>query len=811
MQWFHAEIARQLEQGYKRLERGENVRLMIFMPPRHGKQLDHDTPIFTTVGWKRHGDLVIGDYVFSPSGKPIKVLSLSDESLQDCEIDFHDGTSIKCHENHEWNVYDRSYAKWRTVETKYLEKAKQGTRARFQLPLRGGLVTKSIELPIDPYFLGVWLGDGKAKEPTISMSFEDITEVMQHIPYKQGYTSVHKKTGVYYQNYVGGIRKVLGNLDLLNNKHIPDIYFLSSQEQRYALLQGLVDTDGSVESNGRVRVRSAWKELAKQIAILVESLGYRASIDYTPADTRDRVIKGGPTWCVQWTPHDGKGSGFISRKNIPRYRERRRLGIKSIRRVTPSYGRCITVDSPDGLYLAGYSFIPTHNSDTATQKFPSWVLGKQPQWPIMVSSYSDELATDFGMLTRTIMQTDEYSAMFDTKLRGDAKAKGKWITDSGGSYTAVGVGGALTGRGFKIGIIDDPFKNREEADSPVVRESRYNWYRSTFYTRQEGASMIVFILTRWHEDDLAGRVLRDSNIARMNGEPYDEWDIIQYKALATENDDHRSIGDALWPDKFNQQKLLTMRTTMGGYEFSALYQQTPIDEENRKFKESWYRYKAYETLDTATTYNIMTIDPRGRDDIKEGKDFVGITVNFIENANRDNITWNFMSYREKLSATGLIDLLFTNWQRYHLRKIGIEDNQFTQGLLMSIREEMRKRGVYMDIILLKTGGTQKELRIEALVPRYENGGIFHLTIGGANQCLELEDELKLFPKSANDDASDSAAYQLQMPMRSNFGEAGIVTSTAPDQQVKQAYSLQNNQMSGGQINIGKAVRESEEY
>jgi hypothetical protein len=95
MQWFHAEIARQLEQGYKRLERGENVRLMIFMPPRHGKQLDHDTPIFTTVGWKRHGDLVIGDYVFSPSGKPIKVLSLSDESLQDCEIDFHDGTSIK--------------------------------------------------------------------------------------------------------------------------------------------------------------------------------------------------------------------------------------------------------------------------------------------------------------------------------------------------------------------------------------------------------------------------------------------------------------------------------------------------------------------------------------------------------------------------------------------------------------------------------------------------------------------------------------------------------------------------------------------
>ena len=133
----------------------------------------------------------------------------------------------------------------------------------------------------------------------------------------------------------------------------------------------------------------------------------------------------------------------------------------------------------------------------------------------MVSSYSDELATDFGMLTRDIMQSDQYKVMFDTRLRNDAKAKGKWVTDDGGSYTAVGIGGALTGRGFKIGIIDDPFKNREEADSPVIRASRYNWYRSTFYTRAEGNSMIVMILTRWHEDDLAGRVLRDAQEAKQ--------------------------------------------------------------------------------------------------------------------------------------------------------------------------------------------------------------------------------------------------------------------------------------------------------
>lgn len=402
---------------------------------------------------------------------------------------------------------------------------------------------------------------------------------------------------------------------------------------------------------------------------------------------------------------------------------------------------------------------PRHGkSDMATQKFPSWVLGKDPDVPVMVASYSDELATDFGQRTRDIMQSDEYEAMFNTKLRADAKARGKWQTQGKGGYTAVGVGGALTGRGFKIGIIDDPFKNREEADSPVVRDSRHKWYQSTFSTREEGNSMVIFILTRWHEDDLAGRVLKDAAQAKADGEAYEDWDIIEYKALATEDDSHRKEGEALWPDKFSKDKLLKKKSEMGSYEFSALYQQTPIDEENRKFKQEWFRYRPYEELEAQKTYNAMTIDPRGRDDIKQGKDFIGVTTNFIDS----NSNWNLMSSRYKLSATDLIDLMFTNWKRYNLHVIGIEDNQFTQGLKSQIESEMRIRGIFMNIQYLKHGGTQKELRIEATVPRYEHGGIYHLTVSGMNQCADLEEELRLFPKAANDDASDSMAYQEQV-------------------------------------------------
>lgn len=425
---------------------------------------------------------------------------------------------------------------------------------------------------------------------------------------------------------------------------------------------------------------------------------------------------------------------------------------------------------------------PRHGkSDMATQKFPSWVLGKQPTLPIMVSSYSDELATDFGYRTRDIMKTPEYQCMYPTRLRADAKAKGKWQTEEGGGYTAVGVGGALTGRGFKIGIIDDPFKNREEADSPIVRESRHSWYQSTFSTREEGNSMVIFILTRWHEDDLAGRVLHDAEEAKKRGEAYDEWDIVEFKALATEDSTRRKEGDALWPGKFDRTKLLKKKSEMGSYEFSALYQQTPIDEENRKFKQAWFKYRDYEDVKDRQTYNVMTIDPRGKDDIKKGTDYIGITINFID----DEKNWNIICYRVKLGATDLIDLMFTNWKRYNLHKIGIEDNQFTQGLKITWEAEMRIRGMFIDVELMKHGGTQKELRIEAIVPRYERAALFHLKIDGVNQCEDLEEELKLFPKATNDDASDSLAYQNQIEAL----EPGIHVYHPPEYKgIKNKYS-----------------------
>ena len=220
---------------------------------------------------------------------------------------------------------------------------------------------------------------------------------------------------------------------------------------------------------------------------------------------------------------------------------------------------------------------PRHGkSELATMKFPAWMLGKHPEWPVMVASYSGDLAVDFGQGTREIMQSSAYKQIFKTRLRPDTQAKGKWMTEELGGYMAAGAGGAITGKGFKIGIVDDIFKNREEAESDIIRDSRWDWYRSTFYTRQEGHTAIIVIGTRWHTDDVIGRIIAKQAEDEANNEKeFDKWTLIEFPAIAIEDEDFRKKGEALWPDKFPINKLRKTENTLGPYEFCTP-SETPI-------------------------------------------------------------------------------------------------------------------------------------------------------------------------------------------------------------------------------------------
>lgn len=405
-------------------------------------------------------------------------------------------------------------------------------------------------------------------------------------------------------------------------------------------------------------------------------------------------------------------------------------------------------------------FVPPRHgkSETSTKKFPAWVLGKSPEFPIIVSTYSQDLSTKFGQDTRDIMASNNYQAIFNTRLRADAKAKASWMTEEKGGYEAVGVGGSITGKGFKIGIIDDPVKNEEEAQSPIVQESRLGWYRTTFYTRQEGNAAIIIILTRWDDNDLAGKLLAEQKEAEKNGETdYDQWEVIKLPAFAEVDEEYREAGDPLWPAKFNAQHLNKTKRALGSYKFSALYQQNPIDEENKEFKQEWFKHRTLDEVKALSTRNYLTIDSRGKDDVKKGKDFHGITRNYVDVQGK----WNLRSERRKINGTELIDLMFRYHAEDHYEKIGFEDTAYYQGLKPLLEQEMQKRGVYLPIEELQHF-TNKELRILSLAPRYEFGGVYHVMVNGSNDCVDLEEELLRFPRAVNDDASDSAAMQSEV-------------------------------------------------
>lgn len=395
---------------------------------------------------------------------------------------------------------------------------------------------------------------------------------------------------------------------------------------------------------------------------------------------------------------------------------------------------------------------PQHGkSDISTKKFPAWVLGRHPEWPVMVGSYSSDLALKFGQETRDIILSPHYQEVFPTKLRIDSKAKGRWMTDKGGGYTAAGAGGTFTGLGFKIGIVDDLFKNREEAESQVVRESRWSWFKSTFYTRQRGTTAIVVIGTRWHTDDVIGRLLQKQKEDERDGaENYDRWQVIKFPAIATEDEAHRKKGEALWPEQFPLNKLLTTKNTLGPYEFSALYQQEPITSENQEFKDDWIKRRSWNEVESLETRKFATIDPGGKE-IEH--DYTGIVRNYVDRENK----WNLKAIRVHFDSKELIDYMF----RLHaegFEKIGIEETVYLKAIQPFLNEECRKRDAFPNIVPLKHHRTQKEVRVRGLIPRYSSGSVYHVE----GECQDLEDEMAVFPKGANDDTVDAAAMQNEI-------------------------------------------------
>lgn len=218
---------------------------------------------------------------------------------------------------------------------------------------------------------------------------------------------------------------------------------------------------------------------------------------------------------------------------------------------------------------------PRHGkSELASRRFPAWFLGRNPDRQVIAASYNSDLAGDFGRDVRNIVASPEYAALFDVQLAADSKAANRWHTSGGGMYVAAGVGTAITGRGAHLALIDDPFKDQEEADSQVIREKVWAWYQTVLRTRLMPGGAIILIQTRWHEDDLAGRLLESQG---------DKWDVLSLPAL---NPD----GSSLWPEWYPPDVMCQLRDELAPRYWNALYQQSPIAEEGVYFKREWFEF-----------------------------------------------------------------------------------------------------------------------------------------------------------------------------------------------------------------------------
>ena len=393
-------------------------------------------------------------------------------------------------------------------------------------------------------------------------------------------------------------------------------------------------------------------------------------------------------------------------------------------------------------------FVPPRNgkSEIGSILFPAWLLGRHPEKEIITSSYSADLAQDFGYKTRNVVDSQEYQELFKTRLREDSKSKAKWLTEEGGGYTAVGVGGAITGRGANVLIIDDPIKNREEAESQVVRDKVWSWYTSTAYTRLEKDGAIILMLTRWHKDDLSGRLLK----AQESGG--DKWEVIKFPAIAIQDEKFRKQGEALWPEKYDLQALEQIKTTIGSYDWNALYMQEPVASENQEFKEEYFHYRTIDEVLALTTRRTLTIDTAISQ--KASADYTGFCLNFTDRENK----WNLKAWKDKISPLELIDRLFSLYDTFRIDQIGIEKTIYLQAIKPFLDEEMRRRNKFLPIVELEHNQTAKETRIRALLPRYESHSIFHIT----GNCSDLEEEELNFPQGVHDDVLDAAAYQIQV-------------------------------------------------
>ena len=380
-------------------------------------------------------------------------------------------------------------------------------------------------------------------------------------------------------------------------------------------------------------------------------------------------------------------------------------------------------------------FIPPRHGKSMqiTECLPSYFLGRFPDKRVMVLSYSAELAARFGRQNR--QKIAEFGKLFGISLsRSHAGANAFSIADRRGGLLSVGLGGSITGQGADLLIIDDPVKNREEAESSIIRDKVFAEYQSTAYTRLQAGAAVIIVMTRWHEDDLCGRLL-----AQLDG----EWEVIRLPALAEAVDPlNRSVGEALWPEMgFGKDWAEETRKAVGSYAFAALYQQRPAPAGGGLIKREWWRFYQDKPEMVAVVLSVDAAFKGGEDASNVsiqawGKR--GATLYFLGDDTRP------MDFPETIRA------LRAMHEKYKPRCVYVEDKANGPAIISMLHSEIT--GL---IPVNPQGG--KVARAHAVSAAIESGNVL---LPRTPQAYALMDECAAFPNGLRDDRVDAMTQAL---------------------------------------------------
>ena len=388
---------------------------------------------------------------------------------------------------------------------------------------------------------------------------------------------------------------------------------------------------------------------------------------------------------------------------------------------------------------------PRHTkSEFASYLLPSWFLGKYPQKKVIQASHTAELAVGFGRKVRNLVSSDVYRDVFpDVGLQADSKAAGRWSTNRGGEYFAIGVGGAVTGKGADLLIIDDPHSEQEAKlamTDPTIFDSVYEWYTSGPRQRLQPGGSIVIVMTRWSTKDLTGKILKSS----VEDEKVNEWEVIELPALLPS-------GNPLWPEFWPIEELEALKAELPLPKWNAQYQQRPTSEEGAIIKREWWRrWEAdrppscefvIQSWDTAFTKNNRS-------------DYSACTTWGVFHPDEGPDTHIILldAFKERMEFPELKKKAFEMYKDWEPDAFVVEAKAAGAPLIY----ELRQMGIAVQEFS-PSRGNDKVVRVNAVSDLFSSGKVWAPRKRWADEVIE---EIAGFPYSDNDDLTDSTTQAL---------------------------------------------------